>query len=113
MSGPSPVAAFGSATRSKARATLVSLLPYFEPPRVHEARQAPEDNIREMIANVIVTYGLTTATSWDITGGQVMVHHGGGASTKVGPPSPGQGSWADTFEVGNIAHNLACGLGTP
>ena len=104
---------FGGVTSNKARAALVSLLQYFDPQRVHAARQAPERDLRQWIADAIATYGLTTATSWDITGGQVAMHHGGGASAKAVPPTPGQETWVDTFEVGSSAHNLSCGLGIP
>ena len=112
MSGTSSLVVFGKiywqlGTRN------IGILQYLDPQRVHEARQAPEQYIREMTADVIMTYGITTATSWGITGGQVAMHHGGGASAKAGPPDPGHGDWADTFEVGNSARSLSCGLGIP
>ena len=85
---------------------------HYAPDRVHEARQAPEDEIREWIADALATFGLTGATSWDSTGGKVTMSSTEAASAKVGPV-PGHGSWADTFEIGNYARNLANGLGIP
>ena len=100
------LAAFQATSATRARATLVSLMQHYAPERVHAARQAPEHDIRGLIADAIETFGLAEATSWNIMGGSILQPASAGALAKAGP-SPGRGEWAETFDVGNSARNLA------
>ena len=59
------LAPLGFASANKGRATLVALLTYFAPDRIHLGRSAPASEIGERIANLIVEFGLTDAASWN------------------------------------------------
>ncbi len=107
----SSLAAFGKASPTQARATLLSILTYYAPGDVHKARAAPEGQVATLLANAIESHGLSDATSWGITGGKAT-SISDRAPAKAGPDTS-DASWAETFDQWGCAARLANPFGIP
>ena len=62
--GQAPLTDRAGVSSSVARASLLALYHFYDPPKVHSARVLPEQDLPQALARALVDYGASTRTTW-------------------------------------------------